>query len=67
IVKVAKPKQDLRFDVPVIGPGTIAAMRAAGATALGVESGITLMLERDACLAAADEAGIAIEGRPARQ
>ncbi|MGH9486326.1 MAG: LpxI family protein, partial [Terriglobales bacterium] len=44
IVKVAKPKQDLRFDVPVVGPGTIAAMRAAGATALGVESGITLLL-----------------------
>ncbi|HET9784358.1 MAG TPA: UDP-2,3-diacylglucosamine diphosphatase LpxI [Terriglobales bacterium] len=67
VVKVAKPKQDLRFDVPVIGPATIAAMRAAGATALGVESGITLMLERDTCLAAADAAGIALEGRPAGQ
>lgn len=63
IVKVAKPKQDLRFDVPVIGPGTIAAMRAAGATALGVESGITLLLERESCLAAADAAGIVVEGR----
>ncbi len=63
VVKVAKPKQDLRFDVPVVGPGTIAAMRAAGATALGLESGLTLILEREACLRAADEAGIAIEGR----
>src|SRR6185437_1756128 len=64
VVKVAKPKQDLRFDVPVVGPGTIRAMQAAGATALGVDAGITLMLEREALLAAADAAGIAIEGRP---
>ena len=63
IVKVAKPQQDLRFDVPVIGPGTIAAMRAAGATALGVESGITLLLERERLVAEADRAGIAIVGR----
>ncbi|MGH9483546.1 MAG: LpxI family protein [Terriglobales bacterium] len=63
VVKVAKPKQDLRFDVPVIGPRTIATMRAAGATALGLESGITLMLEREECLAAANAAGITIEGR----
>lgn len=63
IVKVAKPNQDLRFDVPVIGLGTIAAMRTAGATALGVESGLTLMLEREAVLAAANAAGIALEGR----
>ena len=63
VVKVAKPKQDPRFDVPVIGPGTIAAMRAAGATALGVDSGLTLMLERGKLLAAADAAGIAVEGR----
>ncbi len=64
VVKVAKPKQDLRFDVPVIGPGTIAAMRLAGATLLGVESGLTLLLEREACLAAADAAGIAVIGQP---
>ncbi|MGH9394266.1 MAG: UDP-2,3-diacylglucosamine diphosphatase LpxI domain-containing protein, partial [Terriglobales bacterium] len=63
VVKVAKPKQDLRFDVPVVGPATIAAMRASGATALGLDAGITLMLEREALLAAADAAGIAIEGR----
>lgn len=63
VVKVAKPKQDLRFDVPVIGPGTIAAMHAGGATALGVESGVTLLLERARLLEAANRAGIAIEGR----
>ncbi len=63
IVKVARPKQDLRYDVPVIGPRTIAAMRMAGATALGLESGLTLMLEREECLAVANAAGIAIEGR----
>ncbi|HVB40856.1 MAG TPA: UDP-2,3-diacylglucosamine diphosphatase LpxI [Terriglobales bacterium] len=63
IVKVAKPKQDLRFDVPVVGPGTIAAMRAAGATVLGVESGITLLLERERCLAEAQAAGIAVVGQ----
>ena len=61
---MAKPKQDLRFDVPVIGPGTIAAMRLAGATLLGVESGLTLLLKREACLAAADAAGIAVIGQP---
>ncbi|MGH9481019.1 MAG: LpxI family protein [Terriglobales bacterium] len=63
IVKVAKPKQDLRFDVPVVGPGTIAAMHAAGATVLGVESGITLLLEKDELLRRAAAAGIAVEGR----
>lgn len=63
VVKVAKPKQDLRFDVPVVGPGTIAAMQAAGATALGVEAGVTLLLERERLLELANRAGIAIEGR----
>lgn len=63
VVKVAKPKQDLRFDVPVVGPGTIAAMQAAHATALGVEAGVTLLLERERLLAMADRAGITIEGR----
>lgn len=63
IVKVAKPKQDLRFDVPVVGPGTVAAMQTAGATVLGVESGITLLLEKDEFLRRAASAGIAVEGR----
>jgi DUF1009 family protein len=61
VVKVAKPKQDMRFDVPVIGPATIRAMRAAGATALGIDAGRTLLIDRDELLREADEAGIAIE------
>jgi DUF1009 family protein len=63
IVKVAKPKQDMRFDVPVIGFATIQAMRVAGAIALSVDAGKTLVLDGDAVMAAADEASIAIVGR----
>jgi DUF1009 family protein len=63
IVKVAKPNQDMRFDVPVIGVATIEAMKAAGATALSVDAGKTLMLDGDAVLKAADKAGIAVVGR----
>jgi UDP-2,3-diacylglucosamine hydrolase len=67
IVKVAKPKQDMRFDVPVVGVSTIAAMAAAGASALSVDAGKTLMIDGDAIIKAADEAGIAIVGRSERQ
>jgi DUF1009 family protein len=63
IVKVAKPKQDMRFDVPVIGLATLQAMRAAGASALSVDAGKTLVFDRDALLASANEAGITIVGR----
>ena len=64
VVKVAKPKQDMRFDVPVVGVPTIAAMRAAGATALSVDAGKTLLIDGPAAvIAAADQAGIAIVGR----
>ena len=63
IVKVAKPNQDMRFDVPVIGTATIRAMKSAGACAISVDAGKTLMIDGDAILAAADEAGIAIVGR----
>lgn len=66
IVKVAKPNQDMRFDVPVVGVSTIAAMAAAGASALSVDAGKTLMIDGDAIVRAADEAGIAIVGRPQR-
>jgi DUF1009 family protein len=62
VVKVAKPKQDMRFDVPVVGLPTIEAMRAAGATCLSVEAGRTLMFDREAMVSAADAAGIAIVG-----
>ena len=63
IVKVAKPKQDMRFDVPVVGVSTIEAMKAAGATLLSVDAGKTLMIDGDAIIKAADEADIAIVGR----
>ena len=60
VVKVAKPNQDMRFDVPVIGVATIRTMIAAGATCLSVEAGRTLLFDPAAIIAAADEAGIAI-------
>jgi DUF1009 family protein len=60
VVKVAKPNQDMRFDVPVIGVATIEAMKAAGATCLAVEAERTLMFDPAAILKTADEAGIAI-------
>ncbi len=63
IIKVAKPKQDMRFDVPVVGLATIAAMRASGASALSVDAGRTLMIDGPAIVAEADAAGIAIVGR----
>ena len=65
VVKVAKPKQDMRFDVPVVGLPTIEAMRAAGAACLCVETGRTLLFDREAMVKAADLAGIAIVGEPA--
>jgi len=63
IVKVAKPNQDMRFDVPVVGVSTISAMKAAGATILSVDAGKTLMIDGEAIVNAADEAGICIVGR----
>jgi DUF1009 family protein len=63
VIKVAKPKQDMRFDVPVVGLATIQAMRSAGASALSIDAGKTLMFEREAMIATADEAGITIVGR----
>jgi UDP-2,3-diacylglucosamine hydrolase len=60
VVKVAKPHQDMRFDVPVVGVATIHAMQEAGATCLAIEAGRTLMFDPAAILAAADRAGIAI-------
>ena len=60
VVKVAKPKQDMRFDVPVIGMGTVTAMRQAGATCLAMEAGRTLIFDLAAVTAAADRAGIAM-------
>ena len=63
VVKVAKPNQDMRFDVPVVGVATIEAMRAAGATCLCVEAGRTLLFDLASMVKLADEAGISIVGR----
>ena len=63
IVKVAKPNQDMRFDVPIVGLATIQAMRVAGATVLSIDAGQTLIFDKDACFASANEAGIAVVGR----
>ena len=67
IIKVAKPKQDMRFDVPVIGIATIQAMRVAGAVALSVDAGRTLVLDGQHVFASANEAGISIVGRPRQE
>lgn len=66
IVKVAKPAQDMRFDVPVVGLPTIEAMRAAGASALSVDAGKTLVFDAGALVKAADAAGIAVVARERR-
>jgi DUF1009 family protein len=61
VVKVSKPKQDMRFDVPVVGVKTIEVMRRSNATALAIDARRTLLLEREALVCAAQGAGIAIE------
>jgi UDP-2,3-diacylglucosamine hydrolase len=61
VVKVSKPRQDMRFDVPVIGLPTIEVMRRSSASALAIDAGRTLLFDREALLRAADEAGIAIQ------
>lgn len=60
VVKIAKPNQDMRFDVPVIGVKTIEVMQRAGATCLAVDAGKCLLLDGEAVISAADHANIAI-------
>ena len=62
VVKVAKPRQDMRFDVPVVGLATVDVLREASAAVLALDAGRTLLLEKDRVLAAADAAGIAVWG-----
>jgi len=62
VVKVAKPRQDVRFDVPVVGPGTVAAMGEAQAHVLAVQAGATLLLDRADLLTAAERADLAVWG-----
>jgi len=61
VVKVSKPNQDMRFDVPVVGLKTIEVMRRSNATALAIDAGRTLLFDRAALIHSADEAGISIE------
>lgn len=64
VVKVAKPNQDMRFDVPVVGIPTVETMIRAGATCLSVEAGRTLLFDREGLLERARQAGIAIVAVP---
>jgi DUF1009 family protein len=61
VIKVSKPSQDMRFDVPVVGPKTIEVMRRSNATALAVDAGRTLLFDRDRLMQAADDFSIAIQ------
>jgi hypothetical protein len=66
VVKIAKPNQDMRFDVPVVGVKTIETMRDAGATCLALDAGQCLLLDgAPQTIGAADGAGIAIVADPA--
>ncbi len=64
VVKRSKPQQDLRFDLPAVGPATIETMESVKASALAVEAGRSVMLDREVMLANAERAGIAIVGLP---
>ncbi len=66
VVKVAKPAQDMRFDVPVVGVATIEMMKRTGATAISVDAGKTLIVDGDRFFDAANAAQIAVVGRAAR-
>src|SRR5581483_11171876 len=61
-VKVSKPQQDLRFDVPAVGVDTIIMMRGLKGTVLAVEAGRTILIEKDELIAEADRTGIAVVG-----
>ncbi len=60
VVKVGRPDQDTRFDLPVVGPDTIAALEQAGATALALDADQTLMLDQEKVVATADRLGLSI-------
>jgi DUF1009 family protein len=62
LVKVSRRRNHMLFDVPVAGPDTIAVMRETGATALAIDAGRTLLLDRDELLRRANDAGIAVAG-----
>ena len=64
VIKASKPKQDMRFDIPVIGVSTVDVMTACGATALVIDAGRTLVFDRDDVRRKADKQGIAIVALP---
>jgi UDP-2,3-diacylglucosamine hydrolase len=67
VVKVSKPRQDMRFDVPVVGLPTVESMKLAGATALAIDANRTLLFDRVQLIAMADAAGIAVQAVPPLQ
>jgi DUF1009 family protein len=62
VVKRCKPQQDLRFDLPAVGPRTIEVMQSVKANVLALEAGRSVLLDRTEMLQAANRAGIAIVG-----
>jgi hypothetical protein len=60
VVKVARPKQDMRFDIPVVGLRTVETLKASGVSVLAVEAEKTLFIEMDEVIKKADEFGIVI-------
>ncbi|HET7105275.1 MAG TPA: UDP-2,3-diacylglucosamine diphosphatase LpxI [Candidatus Acidoferrum sp.] len=67
VVKVSKPRQDMRFDVPVVGLPTVESMKMAGATALAIDANRTLLFDKEKLIAMANDAGIAIQAFPFAQ
>jgi len=62
VAKCCKPGQDIRFDLPTVGPGTIDAMRGVSARVLAIEAGMTIMIDRESMIESANRAGISIVG-----
>ena len=62
VIKVARPRQDLRFDIPVIGPRTMESLRKAGAQVLALEAGKTLLLDKETLIKEADASQLVITG-----
>jgi DUF1009 family protein len=60
VVKMSRPDQDFRFDLPTVGPETLRALKDAGATALALEGERTLLLDRERFVAGADALGLAV-------
>ena len=67
LVKIAKPGQDRRMDLPTIGPNTIAAVAAAGLRGVAIEAGATIVVDRGLCITRADDSGLFILGLTARE